>query len=88
MVVCLNNQDLNQPDRWLTSSLQASSLASKADMVAHQRSHQANTRTSRWVTEVLPALVAMAVVLSRLQMLNGLPLLPKTLETDFGGYQG
>ena len=81
-VVCLNNQDLNQPDLWLTSSLQASSLASKAVMVARQLSHQASIRIHRWGTGVPPAPVATAVVLSSLQMLSGLPLQPKTLGTD------
>jgi len=82
MVVCLNNQDLNQPDRWLTSSLQASSLVSKADMVDRPPNLLVNTLTSRWVTEVLLALVVMAVVLSKHPMLNGVPPLPKALETD------
>ena len=82
MVVCLNNQDLNQPDRWLTSSLQANSLVSKADMVDHLPNLQVNTLTSRWAMEVLPAPAAMAVVLSRLPMLSGVPPLPRALETD------
>ena len=82
MVVCLNNQDLSQPDRWLTSSLQASFLVNKADMVALQRNHQDNIPTSRWVMEDLPVLVAMVAVLNRLQMLNGVRLLLKALETD------
>jgi hypothetical protein len=81
MVVCLNNQDLNQPDRWLTSSLQASSLVSKADMVDHLPSLLANTQTSKWDTEDLLALVVTAVALSRLPMLNGVPQLAKPLET-------
>jgi hypothetical protein len=80
MVVCLNNQDLNQPDRWLTSSLQASFLVSKAGMEVLQPSHPDNILTSRWVTEDLLALVAMAVALSRLQTPNGVPLQPKALE--------
>ena len=81
MVVCLRNQDLNQPDRWLTSSLQAISPASKADTVVLQRSPLGNTPISRWATEVLPALVAMAVVLNRPPMLNGVLLLLRALET-------
>ena len=81
MVVCLNNQDLNQPDRWLTSSLQASFLVSKADMVDHLPSLLANTLTSKWDMEVLLALVAMAVVPSRPPMLNGVPQLVKPLGT-------
>jgi hypothetical protein len=72
MVVCLNNKDLNQPDRWLTSSLQANSRVNKADTVVHQLSPQLNMPTSRWATEGLPVPVAMAVVLSKLQILNGL----------------
>ena len=82
MVVCLNNQDLSQRDRWLISSLQASFLVSKADTVDRLPNLLANTLTSRWDTEVLLALVATAVVLSRLPMLNGVPPLPKVLETD------
>jgi hypothetical protein len=82
MVVCLNNQDLNQPDRWLTSSLQASSLVSKADMGDHLFNLPANILTSRWAMEVLLALVGMAVVLSKPPMLNGVPLLRKASETD------
>ena len=82
MVVCLNNQDLNQPDRWLTNSLQASSLVSKADMVDHLPNLLANILTSRWAMEVLPALVVMVAVLSRPPMLNnGVPQLAKPLET-------
>jgi hypothetical protein len=77
MVVCLNNQDLNPPDRWLTSSLQASSLVNKAVMVLHLPNLQANIRISKWVMVVLPALVAMVVVLSRLRILNGVRPLPK-----------
>jgi len=81
MVVCLNNPDLNHPGRSLTSSLQASFLVSKADMVDHLPNLQVNTLTSRWVMEVLLALVVMAVVLSKHLMLNGVPPLPKALET-------
>jgi hypothetical protein len=71
MVVCLNNKDRKQPGRWLTSSLQANSRVNKADTVVHQLSPQLNMPTSRWATEVLPVPVAMAVVLSKLQTLNG-----------------
>ena len=82
MVVCLNNKDLNQPDLWLTSSLQASSLANKALMVVLQPSHQPNTRTLKWAMGALPVLVGTAVVLSRRPMLSGVLLRPKTSGTD------
>jgi hypothetical protein len=79
MVVCLNNKDLNQPDRWLTSSLQASSLVpSKVVMVAHQLSPQVNMPSLKCNMEVLPALADTAVV-SPPQIPNGvLPLLRAT----------
>lgn len=78
MVVCLNNQDLNQPDRWLINSLQASMLVSKVVMVARQPSPQ-RTEISKWDMEALLVLVAMVVVLSKLLLLNGAPLPPKAL---------
>jgi hypothetical protein len=81
MVVCLNNQDLNQLDRWLINSLQANSLVNKVVMVLLQLSPQVNTRISRWAMAVLPVLVVMAVVLSRLRMLNGVLQLRKASET-------
>jgi hypothetical protein len=81
MVVCLNNQDLNQPDRWLTSSLQASFLVNKADMVDHLPSLLANTLISRWDMRVLLALVVMVVALSRPPTLNGARRPAKLLET-------
>jgi uncharacterized membrane protein len=79
MVVCLNNKDLNQPGRWLTSSLQASSLVpSKVVMAVHQLSPQVNMPNLKCNMEVLPALVDTAVV-SPPQILNGvLPLLRAT----------
>lgn len=76
MVVCLRNKDLNQPDRWLTSSLQASSLVSKVDMVDHQLSLLLNMATNKWLMVVLLVPVAMVVV-SKLQTLNGARLLLK-----------
>ena len=82
MAVCLNNQDLNQPDLWLTSSLQANSLANKALMVAPQLSHLPSIRIPRWATGDLPALAAMDVALSRLLMLSGVLPQPKTSGTD------
>jgi len=73
MVVCLNNKDLNQPDRWLTSSLQASSLVpSKVVTVVHQLSPQVNMPSLKCNTEVLPALVD-TVVVSPPQIPNGVP---------------
>lgn len=80
MVVCHNNQDLSQPDRWLTNSLQASFLVNKVAMALHQPSLQVNIKIRRWVMEDLPVLEAMAVV-SRLRMHNGAPLQLKALET-------
>jgi hypothetical protein len=80
MVVCLNNQDPNQPDRWLTRSLQANSLVNKADTVDHLLNLLVNTPPSRWVMEALLALAVMAVVLSRHLMLNGAPPLLKASE--------
>jgi len=79
MVVCLNNKDLNQPGRWLTSSLQASSLVpNKVVMVVHQLSPQVNMPSLKCNMEVLPALVDTAVV-SQPQIPNGvLPLLRAT----------
>jgi hypothetical protein len=73
MVVCLNNKDRNQPDRWLTSNPQASTEANKVAMVVRLSSLQQVTEASRWVTEVLllQARVDMAVV-SLLLMLSGL----------------
>lgn len=88
MVVCLNKEDLSQPDLWLTSSLQANSLANKALMVAHQHSHQPNTRIPRWDTGDLPVLVAMAVAPSRPPMHSGVLPLPKTLGTDLVATRG
>jgi hypothetical protein len=76
MVVCLRNKDLNQPDRWLTSSPQASSLVNKAVMVDHQPSHLLNMATNKWPMVVLPARVVM-VVASRLQTPNGALHQPK-----------
>jgi hypothetical protein len=81
-VVCLNNQDLNQPDRWLINSLQANSQVSKEVMVPHLLNLQLSTKINQWATELLPVLVVTAAVLSRLPMLNGVPQLPKALETD------
>jgi hypothetical protein len=84
MVVCLNNKDPNQPDRWLISSLQASNTpVNNLDTVLHLHSLQVNTKTSKWVTEVLLVLVGTVVVLSKPQMhSNGLHrLLNKVLET-------
>ena len=73
MVVCLNNKDLNQPDRWLTNSPQANTGANKAAMAVRLNNLQLVTEGSRWVTEVLllQARVDMAVVNLRL-MPNGL----------------
>lgn len=82
MVVCLNNKDLNQPDLWLTSSLQASSLANKALMVAPQPSHRPSTRTLKWAMGGLPVLVGTAVALSRRPTLSGVLPRPKTSGTD------
>src|SRR5208282_5859754 len=53
MVVCLNNKDLNQPDRWLTNSPQANTEANKLAMVVRPNNLQLVTEASRWVTEVL-----------------------------------
>lgn len=74
MVVCLNKQDLNQPDRWLTSNPQAS-MGSKAHMVDHLSNHQLDMEANQWDTEVplLPAPEAM-VAASQLPTLNGLRL--------------
>ena len=85
MVVCLSNQDHNQPDRWLTNNLQASSLVSKAAMVDHLPNPQVNILISRWGMEVLLVLVVMGVVLNKLQTLNGVFLLPKASGTDLVG---
>lgn len=82
MVVCLNNQDPNPPDRWLISSLQASSLVSKAVTVAHLLNLLDSTLTSRWAMELLPVLAATDVVLSRPPMRNGVLRLHKALATD------
>jgi hypothetical protein len=82
MVVCLNNQAFNQPDRWLTNSLQASSLVSKAGMVDHLPNLLVNTLTSRWHMEVLLALVVMVVVLNKHLMLSGVRQQPKASGTD------
>jgi hypothetical protein len=73
MVVCLNNKDLNQPDRWLTNSPQANTEANKVVMAVRLNNLQLVTEASRWVTEVLllQARVDMAVV-SLLLMLSGL----------------
>lgn len=76
MVVCLRNKDLNQPDRWLTSSLQASSLVSKADMVDHQLNLLRSMATNKWLMAVLRVPVAMAAA-SKPQTLNGVRLLLK-----------
>ena len=72
MVVCLNNKDLNQPDRWLTNSPQANTGANKAAMAVRLNNLQLVTEASRWVTEVLllQARVDMAVV--SLLILSGL----------------
>jgi len=78
MVVCLSNRDLNQPDRWLTSSLQANSLVNKAVMVVRPNP-QVNMPIRKWDTEVLPALVDMAAGNQHL-MLNGVHLPLKALE--------
>jgi hypothetical protein len=80
MVVCLNNKDLSQPDRWLILSLQANILVSKVDMARLQLSHQDNIQISKWDTEVLPVLVGTAAVLSQSQMLNGVRPPLKALE--------
>ncbi len=80
MVVCLNNQDLNQPDQWLTSSLQASFLVSKLDTVDRQHNLLVNILPSKWGTAVLLALEVMAVVASKPLMLRGVLLLPRALE--------
>jgi hypothetical protein len=88
MVVCLNNKDLNQPDLWLTSSLQANSLANKALMVVRQPSRQPSIRIHRWATAGLPALAAMAVALSRLPMLSGVLPQPKISGTDLVATRG
>jgi hypothetical protein len=61
MVVCLNNKDLNQPDRWLTSSLQASFLVNKVDMVGHQPNLQVNMQVNKWLMEALLVLEDMVV---------------------------
>ena len=76
MVVCLNNKDLNQPDRWLTNSPQANTEANKVAMAARLNNLQLVTEASRWVMEVLllQARVDMAVV-SLLLMLSGPSLL-------------
>jgi hypothetical protein len=79
MVVCLNSKDLNQPDRWLTSNLQASFLVSKVDTVDHQLNLLVNTQVNKWVaTEVLPALGGM-VVAHQHQLLSGVHQRPKAL---------
>lgn len=74
MVECPSSKDHSPPDPCQINSLQVSnSLVSKAAMVLHLLSHQANTKASRWVTEVQPAPVATAVVLSKLPTSNGVP---------------
>jgi hypothetical protein len=81
MVVCLNNKDLNQPDRWLTSSLQASSLVpNKVATVAHRLSPRLNMPSLKCNTEVLPALVD-TVVVSPPQIPNGVLLLLRAMAT-------
>ena len=80
MVVCLNNKDLNQPDRWLTNS-QANSKVNK-DTLFLQLNPLANMLTSKWVMGVLLALVAMVVVLSSLKTpSSGVLPLPKISKT-------
>ena len=81
MVVCLNNKDPNQPDRWLTSSLQANNFQVSKAMEPPPLNPLPNTKTSRWDTEDLPAPEA-TVVVSKPQMRNGVLRLPKALETD------
>lgn len=78
-VVCLNNKDLNQPDRWLTSSLQASFLVSKVDMVVHQPNPQVNMQVSKWLTEDLPVLEDMVAAHQPL-LLSGVHPQPRALE--------
>ena len=82
MVVCLNNKDLNQPDRWLTNSPQANTEANKVAMAVRLNSLQLVTEASRWVTEdlLLQARVDMAVV-SLLLTLSGLSQLLSPSET-------
>jgi len=80
MVVCLNNKDLNQPDRWLTNS-QANSKVNK-DMLVLQHNPQANTLINRWAMEVLRVLVATAVARSSLRTPNsGVLQQPKISRT-------
>jgi hypothetical protein len=80
MVECLLSQDLNQPDRWLTSNPQASFLVNKAAMGDLLLNHPVNMAISKWLMAALLALVVMAVV-SRLPMRNGAHLLLKALAT-------
>jgi hypothetical protein len=64
MVVCPNKEDLNQPDRWLTSNRQPNMVVNR-DTVAHHNSHQRVTEAShQWAMEdkLLPVLVDMGVV--------------------------
>jgi len=81
MVVCLNNKDLNQPDRWLTNSPQANMEANKVAMAVRLNNPQLATEASRWVMEalLLQARVDMAVV-SLLPMLSGLSQLHSPSE--------
>jgi len=79
MVECLR-RDPNLPDPCLLSSRLLNSLVSK-DMVDHLPNLLVNILISRWDMEVLPALVAMAVVLSK-PPISGVRPLVKPLEMD------
>lgn len=81
MVECRRKLDLNQLDPWLTSSLQASSLVNKEDMVVLQLNLQLNTATNPWDTGVLPVLEDMAGVLNQHRPRSGVLQLHKVTET-------
>jgi hypothetical protein len=72
MVVCLNQPDLNQLDRWLTSNHQPSTALSKVATAVHLNSHQRDTELSQWAMEALRLQVPVAMAVdNRLQVLSG-----------------
>lgn len=80
-VECLRKLDLNQLDPWLISSLQASSLVNKEDMVVLQLNLQLNTATNPWDMVALPVLEDMVVVLNQHQPRSGVLPLRKVTGT-------
>jgi len=80
MVVCLNNKDHSQEDRWLINSLQANSPVSKVDTADRRLNPLRNIQISKWATELLPVPADTDVALNPPQPLNGVLLPTKASE--------